>query len=250
VVFVLVSSQTGFTHHLRYALPAFPFVFVWISKVAQPWVLKVRIVSAAVSLLVMWLVFSSLRAYPHSLSYFNEFAGGPERGHEHLHGSNMDWGQDLLYLKCWLDQHPEARPLRLAYYGFADPALAGIEYSLPPQWPDPEATRPGWDWGPQPGWYAVSTNYLIGHRFRLHDGQGGKLYPTGSPYGYFLWFRPVARAGYSIYIYHVDLGEANRVRRELGLPELRQEAVTNVPGRTLAPARAVDANRVDHGSAP
>jgi hypothetical protein len=30
-------------------------------------------------------------------------------------------------------------------------------------------------------------------------------------------------AGYSIYIYHITLEEANRVRRELGLAELSQE---------------------------
>ncbi len=30
-------------------------------------------------------------------------------------------------------------------------------------------------------------------------------------------------AGYSIYIYHMTLDEANRVRRELGLPELPQD---------------------------
>ena len=30
-------------------------------------------------------------------------------------------------------------------------------------------------------------------------------------------------AGYSIYIYHITLDEANRVRRELGLPELSEE---------------------------
>lgn len=33
-VLVLVSSQTGFNHHLRYVLPAFPFAFIWIGK---PW---------------------------------------------------------------------------------------------------------------------------------------------------------------------------------------------------------------------
>jgi hypothetical protein len=32
-------------------------------------------------------------------------------------------------------------------------------------------------------------------------------------------------AGYSIYIYHITLGEANRVRRNLGLPELKAECV-------------------------
>ena len=31
---------------------------------------------------------------------------------------------------------------------------------------------------------------------------------------------PVAMAGYSIYIYHITPEEANRVRRELGMPEL------------------------------
>jgi hypothetical protein len=30
-------------------------------------------------------------------------------------------------------------------------------------------------------------------------------------------------AGYSIYIYHITLDEANRVRKELGLPALKGE---------------------------
>jgi hypothetical protein len=29
-----VSSQTGFNHHLRYVLPALPFLFVWAGRVA------------------------------------------------------------------------------------------------------------------------------------------------------------------------------------------------------------------------
>ena len=36
-------------------------------------------------------------------------------GPAHLLDSNIDWGQDLLYLKDWLDKHPQARPLGLAY---------------------------------------------------------------------------------------------------------------------------------------
>lgn len=35
-VLTLVSSQTGFNHHLRYVLPIFPFAFIWASKAAQP----------------------------------------------------------------------------------------------------------------------------------------------------------------------------------------------------------------------
>jgi hypothetical protein len=34
-VLMLVSSQTGFNHHLRYVLPAFPFFFVWVGKLGR-----------------------------------------------------------------------------------------------------------------------------------------------------------------------------------------------------------------------
>lgn len=53
------------------------------------------------------------------------------RGHDHLLGSNLDWGQDLLNLRRWLDQHPEAEPPHLAYYGTVDPRIAGIQFRLP-----------------------------------------------------------------------------------------------------------------------
>jgi hypothetical protein len=41
-------------------------------------------------------VGTTLRAYPHQLAYFNEAAGGSHNGWQHLLGSSLDWGQDLL----------------------------------------------------------------------------------------------------------------------------------------------------------
>ena len=32
-LFVLVSSQTGFSRYLRYVLPCYPFVFIWMSQI-------------------------------------------------------------------------------------------------------------------------------------------------------------------------------------------------------------------------
>src|SRR5205823_7999770 len=88
-----------------------------------------------------WGAVSSLSVYPHSLAYFNEVAGGPENGHDHLVNSNIDWGQDLLYLKAWLDEHPEARPLGVAYCNVVGPQLGGIkEFDLPPKGPDGPCT--------------------------------------------------------------------------------------------------------------
>jgi 4-amino-4-deoxy-L-arabinose transferase-like glycosyltransferase len=76
-MFVFVSSQTGFSRHFKYVLPAFPFAFIWISKVAQPGVLKNKLVFVFATVSLAWAVASSLLVYPHSLSYFNELAGGP-----------------------------------------------------------------------------------------------------------------------------------------------------------------------------
>src|SRR5579875_749853 len=182
VVLILVSSQTGFNHHLRYVLPMFPFVFVWASKVAQPRICPIRYAPVLVLSAVLWSTTSSLWIYPHSLSYFNELAGGPTNGHAHLVDSNIDWGQDLLYLKRWLDEHPEARPLGLAYFGYFDPRVAGIDFSLPPK--GPVATSPvelTECLGPRPGWYAISVTLLRGYRYTIYDGRGGFFY-TGQPY--------------------------------------------------------------------
>jgi hypothetical protein len=222
VVLALVSAETGFNHHLRYVLPVFPFAFVWMSKAARAFQRKERWAAVLTGGLAAWAVVSSLLVYPHSLSYFNEAAGGPANGGTHLVDSNIDWGQDLLYLKEWLDAHPEARPLHLAYFGFCDPRVAGIEFELPPTGPttaEEVAGPKGRELGPKPGWYAVSVTLLHGYGFSLPSGRGGWVGAPRDGFTYFLRFRPVARAGWSIYIYHITPEECVKVRQDLGLPE-------------------------------
>jgi len=190
-ILILVSSQTGFSRHLRYVLPILPFGFIWTSQIAQSFAGTNRKIAALVVAAMSWSVGSSLWVYPHSLSYFNELVGGPVGGHAHVVDSNIDWGQDLFFLKRWLDEHPEARPLWLDVFGILNPAHVGIEASPPPS-------------APTPGWYAISVHQLRGQ----------------PKYAFLLQSQPEAMAGYSIYIYHIGLEEANRVRRELGLNQL------------------------------
>lgn len=229
-VLILVSSQTGFNHHMRYVLPLFPFVVVSTSKVGyflRPARWKAGL---AVVAFLGAAVVSSLWVHPHYLSYFNELAGGPDNGHNHLLNSNIDWGQDLLFLKDWLDEHPEAKPVGLAYFNLVDPRIAGVEFTLPPYGPAaglPDDEETGLRLGPQPGYYAVSVNYLHGFSFPTPDGKGGRVGPPGHAYEYFQHFRPIAKAGYSIFIYRVTLQEANRVREEYDLPLL--QAGQNLP---------------------
>jgi hypothetical protein len=207
LLLLFVSSQTGFNHHLRYLLPAFPFVFVWLGQLARSFSLRHHVVCAVLFVGLAWSIGSSLWVYPHSMSYFNELVRGPLGGHYHLGGgnlrpqgspdSNIDWGQDLLYLKRWLEKHPEAEPMHIAFNGVCDPKLAGIDY-LPVPF-DPRCTvriagESGF--GPQPGWYAISVN---------------KLHTHERAYDYFLELRPRDRVGYSIYIYKITVEDANRI---------------------------------------
>ncbi len=190
-VLVLVSCQTGINQHLRYVLPVFPFLFIWVSRVSLATRLRDRWLAIVAIAAVSWSAASSLWVYPHSLSYFNETVGGPTGGHRHLLGSNVDWGQDMLFLKRWLDSHPEAWPLPIAHASNLDTRLWEIELDPAPVAPnvDEEWSRhlpPGP--GPGSGWHAISVNYLHGRTGR---------------FARFLSLKPVATVGYSIYIYHV-----------------------------------------------
>lgn len=219
LILFLVSSQTGFSHHMRYVVPMFPFVMIWMSQVVcamQGHLLQQLVVGAA----WLWFISSSLWYFPHSLSYFNELVGGPLNGHHVLIDSNIDWGQDLLYLKSWLEEHPEARPIGIAYFGQCDPRVLGIGYSLPPIGPTAPQDAPRSDdleRGPLPGWYAVSVSTLRGLHFALYAGDGSRPYISEPGFTYFQEFTPVARAGYSICIYHLSVDDVNPIRLRFGM---------------------------------
>ena len=204
-ILTMVSSQTGLNNHLRYALPALPFLLILCGSTGR--VFRPDRRCGLIGLVVITTLFgsigSSLSVYPHSHSYFNELVGGPAHGHEHLLGSNVDSGEDLLCLKEWLQTNARGRPCTLAYFGNLDPRLAGLEFSLPPRLLDQVGqevqSRP--DLSRLLGLHAVSVNCFHGPSGPLPDGQGGFIY--GIDYSYFLKVKPVARIGGAIFIYDI-----------------------------------------------
>jgi 4-amino-4-deoxy-L-arabinose transferase-like glycosyltransferase len=217
-ILVLLSSQSNLNGHTRYALLIFPFAIVLLGG-AGAWAAAGRWWrKGVVGGFLTWLVISALAIHPCELSYFNELAGGPNGGVNHLRGSNLDWGQDLWRLKDWLTEHPEARPLYLAYHGGLDPDLIGIAYTVPPLDQGSNLSSQG----PHPGWYAVSIAFSRGDKTLLAPHQ-----PSGHQqmlaFEYFRYFQPVAQAGYSVLIYHITMDEANGVRDQLGLPLLKDK---------------------------
>jgi hypothetical protein len=201
-VLVLISSQTGFSRYLRYALPAFPFLFLFASglvgatpkprKGARSLRIRGAFARAAIPLLLLVSATSSLAVFPHSLSYFNEVAGGPLNGADHLLDANIDWGQDLLEFKRWHDGHPGRAPQHAFLFGFVSPATAGIDVvPLPPG----EMNRFGASDGradPSSGWCAISVNELYGYK---HFGD------RADDFSRFRHFSRMERCGYSIRLF-------------------------------------------------
>jgi len=217
-----VSSQTGMNFG-RYALPVYPYLFILTGRLGPFLAASRRLWSVLVAVIMIWSAAGVVAVYPYFLTYFNEAVGGPEHGLEHLADSNIDWGQGLVGLKQWLDENGAGRKLTLAYFGAMLPEVLGILYELPPFGVEGNSSREDGVLGPVPGLHAVSANYLVGVPFLSVNSRGSQILVPLNAYVYYRRFRPIAVVAHSIYIYDIDLAEANRVRRELKLPELSEE---------------------------
>jgi len=114
VVYGAFVSLSGIAIGFRHALPAYVFLVM----------LAVRCVAGSPAIIrtVAWLavVAAAVHAasfHPDYLSYFNL---PREKPYLALSDSNVDWGQSLKQVRRWMDAHPAARPVTLAYFGPVD----------------------------------------------------------------------------------------------------------------------------------
>lgn len=179
---ILVSFFDRHNLGLRRILPAFPFLILFISSTALGTLGRTR--RSFIIFMLVWLLFEAWNIYPHHLSYFNTFAGGPKRGPCLLDDSNIDWGQDLPALAAWQKLNYSGKPIKLFYNGSADPVAYGVN---PLQMDEQEIMFP------QPGIYAISAHYLVFFRtISINEGYD---------VDWLTKYRPVAYTGNSIYIY-------------------------------------------------
>lgn len=146
-------------------------------------------IALAVTLVAAVLV--PMRAHPDHLAYFNPIAGdAPERL---LVDSNLDWGQDLYRVGGVMKQmHIDS--LRLAYYGSAPLAAAGVRNARLLE-PD---ERPR-------GWIAASATMLAGV-----GGDGA--------YEWLNELRPIGRVGASMVLFYVPPRPPVRFTRARSIP--------------------------------
>ncbi len=192
---------------LRYLLPMYPFLFVFIAG-GITYLLSRKIVAILCGGLALWYLGASLYIHPHYLAYFNELVGGPENGYKYFVDCDLDWGQDLKGLGRYMREHHIPKVL-LSYSGSDSPQRYGIAYEPLPgctllepprdQKEAPEITVPAY--------VAVSATHL----------QGASL-PDIDMYAALRNREPVAKIGYSIFIYpnvDIDLDDSGRLDKAI-----------------------------------
>lgn len=193
----------------RHMLPAIPFLLLLGASVAEgvPWLTaRPQRAAVAATLLTAWLVFDVARIAPHYESFFNQLAGPWQNWSNLLVDSNLDWGQDLIELRRVMDERG-IDTVNLAYFGKAAPEAYGVRYRPLPSYlrfmegREIAAYNP---YTPEPGWYAISATAL---RTGIMTPDTVDLYKVFRP------LAPDARAGYSIYLYHLTYAPTTAVVR-------------------------------------
>ncbi len=207
------SVSSNLNIGVRHVIPTFPFIFLLVARqviswlrswrrddVATWWDWFKRVISIYVAsiprylfvgLLVLWQAGSVLAAYPYYLSYYNELGGGISNGYTIAVDSNYDWGQDLMRLRDYVASEGIDH-IRVDYFGGGNPThYLGAKFE---PWNSAKGYPPGG------GWFAISATFQmssLGTTVNNFERKKEDSYEWLKP------FRPVARAGTSIFIYHL-----------------------------------------------
>jgi hypothetical protein len=187
---VLGNLNLGLRHILPIYIPL--FVLASLAIVRYSWRLKrtsARVwYSVILALLLAWYAAATVWISPSFLAYFNELIGGPGNANAYFSDSSLDWGQDLTRLETYMVVH-NIDTAAVDYFGGAQ-----LSYYFPP------GLKPsvvGWHAQDKPysGQYiAVSETYLENDiYYSKKDGYAGYIYLRGR--------KPIAKIGYSIYLY-------------------------------------------------
>jgi 4-amino-4-deoxy-L-arabinose transferase-like glycosyltransferase len=179
VLFMAAAMATPKDIGLRYVLPVYPFLMAYIAgMLGRPARSRRRGMIWLLLAVATVQVYENARVFPHYLAFFNTPSGGPENGPRYLLDSNIDWGQDVPKLGRYLERIGYRGPMCVAYFGNA---FWGYHHVR---------------WGPEPV-EGRQNNCLAAISATLLYG----VYSATDDYAWLRRTEPVARVGYSIYLY-------------------------------------------------
>ena len=172
---------------IRHLLPTVPFVILFIGKNLYRYLGKVAILSWQtiwITVLLLWYVMGVIWYYPQYIAYFNFFVNRDNR-YKYLTDSSLDWGQDLLRLRDYIDEN-NIDSIKIDYFGGSIP-----QYYIP------QSTEWHTAYGPTTGWIAISATYY----------QTPRLFGPKEGTWSYQWlddFQPEAIIGGSILVFHIS----------------------------------------------
>ena len=183
LVFVVITTIGAAQVGIRYILPVFPLLFVWVSRIA-PYFMTSRWGVVVLGTLLAWHVWSGLSSFPNYIPYFNELAGGSEGGPEILDDSNIDWGQGLKQAAEYVRKKHLPPDNTFFYNSFT--GLGPEYYGLPGNFSSREVVDRLVTHVPAAGTYILSSHFVtrISHSYRHWQA-----------------YKPVDRIGESLWVY-------------------------------------------------
>ncbi|MGH3911844.1 MAG: ArnT family glycosyltransferase [Pseudonocardiaceae bacterium] len=197
---------------IRHILPVFVPLFILVAVATVHFARRLagtrwRAASTGtLAILLAWYAAATFWIHPSFTAYFNELIGGPANAYRYVADSGVDWGQDLIRLKQYVDAHPEIDHLALDYFGGDDPRYYFCErtydnqgrlITTPDGYDCAESVYEPWraEYGPYTGQYiAVSETFLQNDLW--YSAQRGD-----KGYEYLRNIQPVTKIGYSIYLF-------------------------------------------------
>lgn len=158
-LYFLSAVLSKFNLGIRHILPAFPFLYILIAGALVFLCSRFRRAIWLSVFLISWLVVGTLLSFPNYIAYFNEIQ--PLLGlkkYDIFVDSNLEWGQNLIRLSDFVEQHGIEKIKVNAWY--SDLALKAYV---------PEAV----DWGngfeSDIEWYAVGVTAFQGSKGQKDD---------------------------------------------------------------------------------
>jgi len=193
ILYWATSIKSNLNIGVRHLLPVFPFTIILVSRGTISAISEFKrkeIFVCFLTFLFLWQIHSLLQIFPHFLSYANEIVGGPENLYIFTVDSNLDWGQDLKRLKKWMDEN-KIEKIYLDYFGGGSP-----QYYLRERYQRLETGKILEI--PSHSFVAISATALQGKRGFEKNSQKIPEYLWT-----FIYEPPVAKIGYSIFVYYI-----------------------------------------------
>lgn len=183
VVYFFFAVMAHINIGIRHVLPVYPFLLLYAGAFAE-WARGWRWARVMLALTLLAQAADIARYAPDYLSYFTVLVK-PANTWQMLSDSNTDWGQGMVALRRFQDEHP-GEAIHLAYVGEVDPAWYGIRYTRLNEEDHPT------------GIVVVSATHLSGQLLKNHYAYRWLLqYPVKTILNHTLYVFEVPRADVS-----------------------------------------------------